>query len=555
MKKSLLLIALLVISVSAYAAAPQFPDLPDLKLVINTGLTPAFDIECFNTGDKATSYSVAAFAGYGSMSGSWYLQGGFASATVGTNTFTATNEGGPGVQTNKVKWSTYRISKLPIVGLNVGQSVTINVGSKVSPANPPSFGTAGALVISDPTKVTAVWADANNVTVSLISAATAPVYVSVIASPSATPTVGYDQDKEQIAVYPNLYLNNTFTTAAETTNWGVEPATYANKMNVSWVASQADGAGTVANGVMVLTAPDATYGYKGTNLNSAFAYVAGQWYTARMKYFCSGVVGQPAQAQIWQLSNTVNGTAHIDLATNIVFGVASTWNWLEIPMYSNQAGTGYAQMFFKPAAGALTAYIDEVQIINAKPALIGSNRGCDKLGYAYGDFDAATDSTGWGLEGYSNNFPTKAAFTIAGGKLTFTIAAGSVNGAKWTANNGAPGLYTPASPAIGKDVGIKADVTIQSGALTNYTGIFVNYVYGVTSNGSANFISDGQLIGTAEFGGVSNGTHYNVGPAKNAYYQFQFATKGDQAATVVVDNVDFLSDNDDPNFGDATLFP
>jgi hypothetical protein len=389
----------------------------------------------------------------------------------------------------------------------------------------------------------------------MIAAASGPVFVSVIASPDATPSIGYDQDKEQIAVYPNLYLNNTFTTGADTANWGVEVAggSYPNKMNVGWVASVADPAGEVGNGVMTLTAPDATYGYKGTNLASAVPYAAGQWYISRMKYFTSGSVAA-AQAQVWNFSNIVDGVKHTDLMANIVFGSATTWTWLEAPMYSNQTGSGYAQMYFKPSGGGLTANIDEVQIINAKPALI-SARGCTKLGYAYGDFDAAADSTGWGLEAYNTNVATKSLFTIAGGKLSFTITAGTANGFKWTANNGVAGIYTPPSPGIGKEVGLKADVTIQSGSLTASAGIWVNYVYGVKTNGAPLFTDGGQILGAAEFVGVSSGTHYVVGAANNAFYQFQIAGKGDQAATLVVDNVDFISDNDGFVFGDKNLFP
>lgn len=553
MKKSLLLIALLVISVSAYAAAPQFPDIPDLKLVIGSGLTPAFDLECFNTGDAATTWAQGAqnFAGLSSVSSSWVLQGGYGSATVGDNSYTAANEGGTGTATNKVKWSTYRINKLPKVGLSVGASATVNVGSYAS-GDPESFGSANAIIVSDPA-VSATWVDADNIQISLDSAISAPVFVDVIASPVATPAIGYDQDKERIVVYPNLMTAaSDFDAAADTTAFGAEISKATGTlMSIGHSASVADGAGTVGNGVMTLTAADANQSIKITWLGSnQIAYSAGQWYTARMKYFASGAGLAGSQIQTWNFSNLV-GAAHVDFAANIVFGASSTWNWLEMPLLSNQAGSGYLQVQIKPS-GALVVNVDEVQLLNAAPSLIAAERGCDYYGYASGDFDAAADTTGWAFENFNTNVTAQPSIAVAGGKLTFTFAGGGTAGIKLTA--GTPGnLVTPAAN-VGKDVGLKAVVNKQSGGFTNVVGLWVQYVYGVTANGGADFFNGGQLIGVAEIQGLTDGAHYVVAPAKNAFYQAQFALKGNEAATITVDDVDWLIDNDDPNFGDDSLF-
>jgi hypothetical protein len=353
-----------------------------------------------------------------------------------------------------------------------------------------------------------------------------------------------------------LTNGGSFSTSADTGKWGAELAGGSSIMSIGWAASVNDAAGTPASGVMTLTATGNTQSYKGTNLQSLIPFVPGQWYTARMRYSAAGAgLAGLSQAQIWIFSNIVNGTSHIDLATNITFKSNSTWTWLNIPVYSNQSGSGYAQMQFKPS-GVLVVNVDEVQIINAAPSLIGANRGCDKYGYAYGDFDTAADTTnGWAIEGYNTTVATKPGISIAGGVATLSFT-GSLVGTKWTASPSGGVVVTPAVSEIGKDVGIKYSVTQQSGGFTNYNSLVAQWVYGVPTNGGLDFIlTGGQLIGAAEFGGVTNGTHYTVGPSAQPYYQFQFGVKGDQSASIVIDNVDFISDNDDPNYGDQILFP
>jgi len=553
MKKSLLLIALLVISVSAFAAAPNFPDMPDLKLTIGTGLTPAFDIECFNTSvDKSTAWAQGAtnFNTLSSVSASWAVQGGYGAATVGNNSYNASNAGGTVTATNKVKWSTYRINKLPNVGLNVGASVTINVGSQVSPAGPASFGSAAALIVSDPTKVTAAWVGTTQVTISLISAASAPVFVDVIAAPVATP--GGDQDKERITVYPNLFGSASFTVASDTSSFGAEISKPTGTiMTIGWSSTAADGAGTVANGVMVLTAADANQSYKGTSAGPhpelSVQYVPGQWYTSRMRY-AANVIGTN-QIQIWNFSNLVDPTKHVDVATDIRFGADTVWTWVEAPIYSTASGLGYPQIQIKPGA-AVTVNIDEVQIINAAPTLISPVRGCDKVAFAYGDFDVAADTTQWGAEAYVAG-QTQLAPSVANGALQFAFTAGGVAGAKWTA--GPPGAPLANGPiTVGKQVGTVADFT---GTFTNSAGIFLSAVYGLPTQTGAFTDAGGQIIASAGFFGVTSGKKYAVANGRNPYYQFQFGIKTNESTTGAVDNVYFLRDADDPNFGDGSLYP
>lgn len=557
MKKSLSLLAilgLLTISLitSASALAPLFNDIPDLKLTIGTGLTPAFDLACFNTQDAATSYSVtSSFAGLSSVVGSVVNQGGWASATIGNNSYSAVNDGGTGTASNKVKWSTSRIGKLPKVGLTVGNSWDVNVGAKVTPAIPASFGVPGSLIISDTTKVTATWVGNTIVRVTLIASATGPVNVDVVAAAAGTAPFGADFDKERIQVYTNLLTNATFATAADTTFYGFQaPATY-TQGNVGWVASQADGNGLVANGVVTLGATGATSGYKITS-NANIAVNAGQWYIARARAF-SPDAGNLHQFQVFAYNGS--GASHTDIAANIYFGVPNAWAWFDAPLYvRTTSALGYIQLFFK-AGGAGTLDIDEVQMINSAPTLIDASRGCTKLGYAYGTFSNASDAVnGYGIQALGGT--TVPTLTVTGGKLSIDLSAASAGnplGFKATATNNAPGIYTPAA-TVGKESGIKADYAIQSGTFSNILSEILLAVYGVSTSGASDYVSGGQIVAVAEFQGLTGGTYTAVGLAKSPDYQFQFQAKSVEPGLITVDNVDYLRDQDDPNYGNQILF-
>ena len=114
---------------------------------------------------------------------------------------------------------------------------------------------------------------------------------------------------------------------------------------------------------------------------------------------------------------------------------------------------------------------------------------------------------------------------------------------------------TESSVTPGRQVGMKANFQRASGNFNTLNAIIVLSVYGVSS-GQADFFSNGgQLVASAEFGRLSDGTHYVVGVSRRGYSQFQFGVKNDQDGIADIDDVDFLRDNDDPNYGDGSLFP
>jgi hypothetical protein len=561
MKKTtslLAIVGLLLLSVSllsnASAEAPAFPEVPDVKLIISTGLTPAFDLADFNTGDAATAYNIQTdFLGLNdpTLGGAGIVSyAGYGAATVGDNVYRGINEGGFGDAANKLKYSTYRINKLPKVGLNIGDSVNVIVGNYVSPANPPSFGNDAALIVSDLSQVTAVWADANTVTITALTGATGPVNVDVIAAPVASAPYGVDIDKQRIEVCINLLANGSFATAADTTAWSVEAAPgKATKVTPSH-----------SGGAITYTFADNNGGAKVTPILSNWvAYGAGQWYTARARVNSD----DPSKNHQFLLFNFTNDIiSHVDVAANVHFGVSSTPIWIETPVYSNETGTGYPQYQVKAgAAGSIT--IDEIQIINCAPTLVDANRGNIRSKYAAGDFDAAGDIALWGPGGYdvTGGQTPQPTTSVANGVMSVNFAGaapGGTNqrGLKWTASTTGSfaGIITPASTA-GRQVGVKLEATKVSGNFTSLGDVILLAAYGTVSNAGTTFVNGTDLIASAEFGRITDGTHYAVAEGRTGFHQFQFGLKKDSAGVLDVDNIDFLSDNDDPDFGDAILYP
>jgi len=592
MKKCFSLLAILgLLSIclvsSLYAAAPVVADFPDLKLFQGAGISGAFDLTASNTGPDAadTSAITVNFAGLNSITGGSsntlagtvttfnVNQGSFGSATVGAFTYLLGNAGGTVTAVSKAKWATFKINKLPKIGLNIGDTYSLNLitGGYVSPSLPASFGQAAAIVSSDPTKVTAAWANASTITISMISAAASPVNVDVIAAPSASAPFGTNIDKERIVVAQNLLPNSTFATAADTAAWGYELSVgKATLVTPGQSASVLDGAGTSASGVATFAFADANGGVKATPFAASRVVMsAGQWYTARARVF-SPDAGNTHQFQLFIFSNDLLAAQHVDVAANVYFGVPTTWTWVEQPMLCYGTGTGFPQYQWK-AGAAGTGNIDEIQVINSSPVLADvPGRSAPGIRYVYGDFNAATDTTGWGDQGYAITGGETVRPTITVGTslhLDFSGAgAGSAQkGLKWTANNGVGGsIYTPVTNP-GSQIGVKVNFGKASGNINSVNGILLLSVYEVSSNGGADFFSaGGQLIASAEFGGVvagipqsiSNGTHYAIGAGRRGFTQFQFAIKNDQAAVADIDNADLITDSlDNPNFGDATLYP
>jgi hypothetical protein len=566
--------------------APEFNYLPALKLFSNQSINNAFYLEDYNTSDIATVYSMLNnFAGLATLNGSTENQGAYGSPTVGTNTFIASNAIGASTAISQVKYSTYKIYKLPKVGLTVGSSWDVNVAnytySSIGLSIPPSFGNPDAISVSDTTLVSATWLGNTAIHITSLQPFSGAVNVNVIASPdsssqsfnstlktqnlklisNAASPYGSDVDVENIQVYTNLLTHSTFSISNDTSIWmPLELAPGRTTLATqSWISTYTDSAGTKATGVWQFTFANSNSGVKSTpNVSTWIPMSVGQWYTVRMRVVAD-TPSNAHQSVLFGYDNYIDVGLQTDISVNMLFGIPTTWTWQETPMLAHTSTTtGYPQFIFK-ASSAGHIYIDEIQIINSAPTLVDANRNNTRMFYTYGEFDDPNDTTGWGGQVY-NGAGSTPEISVSNNslQLNFNNASSGTGqqGIKWTANNGVQGIGAATFPVtVNREVGVRATVTIQSGSF-NSLGVILLAAYGVQTNGQQTIaISPSNLLASAEVGVLSSGTYRTVANAINPYYQFQFGVRSDQSGILSVTNVDLDTDQDDPNFGDATLFP
>ncbi len=540
---------------------PSYVNLPSLKLFSNQSLNNAFFLEQYNTGDMVTSYSIFNnFGGLITLNGSTISQDSYGSSTVGTNTFIMRNSVGTSTVNNEVKYSTYKINKLPHVGLTVGSFWDVNMANYTYDSSglalPPSFGIMDSLSTDNPA-ITATWSDNSTVQITLVSTLSGMANAYVTASPNTTTPFGGDVDVERIQVYPNLLSNGTFNTAGDTIIWSpMELAPGRTTMATQqWIPSYTDAAGTQANGVWQFTFANASSGVKATPSTSNWISITnGQWYTFRMR-LVADTPNNSHLACLYGYTNYPGSGTQTDIVGNVLFGVPTVWTWQEAPLLAHGSSIyGYPQFQFK-AGGAGSIYVDEIQIINAAPALMQA-RSNTQSHYLYGQFTVGTDTTGWGQELYYGAVSAPSITVNNGLVLNFaraTSGSSGQEGIKWTANNGVQGplhAYTfPVHPNY--DVNVGLTLSVQPGSF-NTLGIVLVAAYGVQTAGEQSF---DNLIAAAGVGILNSGHYYAEGNAVNPYYQTQFGVRSDRPGILVVSDVDVNVDNDDPNFGDATLFP
>ncbi len=531
--------------------------LPSLKLFTNQSFNNAFFLEQYNTGDVATSYSLYNnFANLATLDGSTVSQETYGFATVGINTFIANNAIGSSTVNNEVKYSTYKINKLPHVGLTAGSSWDVNMANYTYDSEglaiPPSFGNPDALIVNDTTSISATWLRNTVIHITSLQSFSNAVNVDVIASPNASAPFDSDIDKERIQVYTNLLANSTFSTTDDTTSWSpLEiPPGRTVLATQSWMSSYTDSAGTQANGVWQFTFTDTNGGVKATPAVSNWINISnGKWYTVRMS-LVSDTPNNVHQSLLFGYTNTPGIRTQTDIVGNVLFGVPTVWTWQEAPLLAHGNTTsGYSQFQFK-AGGAGSIYVDEIQILNAAPAL-QSPRSSPNAHYLYGQFTSANDPLGWGQETYYGAANQPSISVNNGLVLNFTGA--TTEGIKWTANNNVQGSGHAYSfpDNVGHQVGTQLTLTIESGNF-NTLGIVLVAAYGTATAGDQDI---DNLIAAAGVGVLVSGNYYAIGEALYPYIQGQFGIRSDAPGILEVNNVDVNVDNDDPNFGDPALFP
>jgi hypothetical protein len=541
--------------------------LPPVKLFCGETVTAVYQLELYAE-DTVEEYKIMEnFMGLCSLSGDTVGMAALGTATTGTHLFRLAYSNATSLAHVPFKVSSYKIHKLPPIGLNPGQSLDFNMapyiyGPKGS-ALPPSFGQSGSILLGEDTaKLNVYWLNDSTLRITALSEFTTAerTLVRFAASPVTEQPFGNDVDIEGLYVYPNLLKKGRFTCFNDIWNFGLEKASDKPAYPaVSFAAVTADKAGVTADNVMVFTFGASTQGIKMTpQFASMVNYESGEWYIARMKV-ASPTPGNDLQAHLYHYNGLIPDNARIDLAANIYFGVPTTWNWIETPLYSRGTGLGYPQIILKAGSGTGTVFLQEVQVIKAVPQLMNT-RGLNTQQFAGRYYPSMADlALSWATtEGYDTEYPSQCNFSVSSNalKLDFTGAADgrSQKGIKLTAMKDGSGLYTPFSQNSNM-VGMKASISRESGSFDSYNSIFLMACYGVSSEGMHEFYQPGgQILAVAEFGSLSEGYHYLAGQGRTDYYQFQYSVKNGAEGTLSVIDTDFLRDKDNPYLGDLMFF-
>ena len=561
-------------------------ELPSLKLFNGFGNVSSFRMSeyypNFHTNNPSSySYGIAtnfmnlssliSLGSFTSDFGDMFSQGSYGSATSGTNTLYYQIGTDTVYASNKVKFSTYKMKKLPLIGLRPSQTYTLYLNqyctNSAGAALAPSFGNASAVIVSDAAAITATWSGNSILYLYALSGLTSSskVSVDIIASPSAAAPFSSNQDKERLWIYPNLLKTGTFSSATDTTSFGYQSVADRNAFpNMYYVAGRLDNGGNYESGILAFGFSSTNQGLKITPKSGNFIpFEKNQWYIARIKLF-SNAAANDIQAQIYNYKGVIPEDSQINCAANIIFGVPTTWTWLEASLYTTETGLGYPQLFFKSGStngGLGNLYVDELQVIQGTPLLMDANRSSKHANFSKGKFTNLTDfALGWSTTQTYLGSSAVPAMVINNGELDLVFSGASSGnnqiGAKYTARSqdSAYVVYTPANKS-GYGVGMQLDIAKFAGAFTGYESILYMACYGVPNYGDGNIVhSKTQIIASGEFGGIADGRHFLTAIGRNPYHQIQFAVKSATPGILGVMNVDFIRDMDDPNFGDPSLY-
>ena len=541
--------------------------LPGIKLFNGQGKDSVFQLSDYVSFASTQNYSMLTnFLGRSALSKDTLNIQAYSTATAGWNNFQVTGDYGIITSYNPLKYSTYKIQKLPVLGMTSNSTIDIVLSKYVTDSSgthlPPSFGNASSITYIHPA-LNVQWMNSSVLRIVTLSNFTTPGTIQITAATVANPPFGSDYDREIIQVYPNLFSLNSFTNSSSINHWYVQiPANTIQLPAIHWLSSATDLSGKTENNVLSFSFTSVQQGFKATpEYASHLAYRAGEWYIARIKVF-SSKTGNRLQSLLYHYNGRIPDDAHIDIAANIFFGTPTTWSWLEMPLYAMESGWGYPQIHFIASQDTGTVYLKEVQVLKAVPRLYQIGRGNKSLRYPYRNFNSLAQlAMGWSTtqaygEGVTK-IPTLGIDTLGALILDYSNATTGTGemGIKLTAYNNQPGtIYTPAS-LPDSDIGLTATVRTSSGVFNNYASILMLACYGVPTSGQAIFTNPpGQLIAMGEFGRINNGPHYLAGIGRNPYHQFQFATKSTLKGSLVIENIDFQRDNDSPYLGDASLF-
>jgi len=463
----------------------------------------------------------------------------------------------------KIKYSTYKIRKLPHVGLRPGQSESIEVSKytydSTGIALPNSYGNSSAAQASG-LGLSAAFQTGNSwIKLTADSTFSAPGYVDILASPNDNPANAVDVDRERISVYPNVFDGGTFSSVSDLfTQFGVEKLAERPELPViSWVTSATDSAGETVNNVLCFTFSGTTQAIKATGgLNQWLFNTPGEWYIARMKVY-SPQTSNTFECGLFYYQGYIPAASRVSLVGNIYLGVPNQWTWIEAPLYTYTTSYGYPQFVIKGNDPLATLYLADLQVIQATPELFQGTRALKSMNLESGQFDSYSQFTqGWGAERLGVDPSSMPELSVtSSGRLAVSLS-NQYQGVKVTAIKSPGQLNTPQGNP-GYEVGLKSDIVQTGGQFNSYTGLYQMNLMGVQSPGQYEIFNPthGQIGAAAQFGYLTNGTHYLALPVRNPYHQFQFMVQNDKTGVLEIDNFDFYRDTDNPNFGDYLLFP
>ncbi len=534
-------------------------DFPAIKLLPGESLPNAYALADYDTLSTGTYQLVENFLNLGTLSNGTISISSWGQPTSGFIYINLTHSGQTTIGRIPIKISTYRIAKLPHFGFQHETPMYLNMATYVTnsagPAIPPSFGNNSCLVY-DTQHLDVHWVDSTTLYFKNAGGyslnSSWPVHI--IASPNSAPPYGSDMDIEVVDVRTNYlaigqYLDNSNWLYGI---WGKEMITdYSDVPAWEYISNYVDSVGNIAKGVWSFSFTSTNQAYKLTSPpNNWRTYDKNQWGIARMRVM-SPTPNNDLQVGLFNFNGVIPTNPHLDISCNILFGVPTVWTWIEAPLYTQDTGPGYVQIILKPGTKPGVVYIDQLDIVDVEPFVIDS-RTHSELKYPYRSFSNLEDlAYGWSTT--EGDCP----LNVVNNSVQFDFSKATTGiqyGKKLTAQLNHSGVYTPSS-LPNHDVGLKANVQIDSGNFNTYSSIILMALYGVPSNGSYDFWSTGgQLFASAEFGKINNGYHYVIGPGRNSYHQFQFIANSDVVGKINVSDIDFLRDLDDPYFGDLSLW-
>jgi len=529
--------------------------LPAMKLKTGEGLSPAYNLSDYYLADSSAGYYIDKNAlGLAQLNGDTVSQLSYSQPTVNYHQFAMTLDNATSYAVGAFKYSSYKLSKLPEVVLSEGKTAKLDISGYLdkdeSSEWPKSFGNQESLLVSDTASIQAHWDNSSTILITCLKSFESPEWVDVIASPQSEGPYANaaDQDRERIWIYPNAIPQGDFSSDSDTTLFALEPLEVGDStVPMEYFISMKDASGDTGKGVLAFSFSSTVSKVKGTlQFNSHIQYAANQWYRARMRVY-SPEAGNAIEASLFNFNGIACSTAeHVDVAGEIFFGVPTTWTWMDVPLYTHAADSGYAQFVLK-GNGEGKIYIDEIQLFKADPPIVNT-RSLNTVAFPQGDFDEAADIDKWSFEDVLVNSTT---ISVSNGQLEILTR----DEFKMTALNDEGNIYTPGTP-VNKWAGMKMTLSTSSifrGYSKDY--LIIMGLYGIQNQGQYEMgVPESELFASAEFGRVQGGEYWVAGKAINPYHQVQMVLRN-RGNSMFISEINFKIDSDDPDYGDPELYP